>query len=519
MIMRDYTYDGEGVNAEGLVDQVPLVIVEGFFGSPSAALWGDFEHHHRGDDVSESREIIYATISPVGSLHDRACELYHLLKGGVVDYGEDHSVGHNHARYGRDYGTGMYPQWSREKPLHFLGHSLGGATITKLQWLLKTGFFGKTEHPDQVLSLTTVSTPFRGSPIVYLLGHSTSGGPGLQTFSFGWALAKSIHIANYLKPLLPFSYDLFTETRPMSFLETSFNTFIRRLWHSDWTEGRDIAYFDTTFEAVDEREAQLEGETNPNTFYRSYSASMTRRRRDDAEAGFHQPSKNQMTHSPHLFWLSSSMGCFDFSKLGVAPSFLPRMEGAIARKNEDVDDEFNLAADEDDHPHEAFYANDGVVPVFSQWHPFECKRTRCKHYGRSRCCEFDNQFPVNSSSNGDLQYCSQEELRPGMWHVYHLDDTNHHDIVPIWTGSSRQKVFWKELGQWLRGVDATRASSTSDLKVSQTARLRTRHEANTILATTASMDFDQPSTQFEETKPSSRSLGHLVGRLWNSLLW
>ena len=31
----------------------------------------------------------------------------------------------------------------------------GGATITKLQYLLKIGFFGKSQHPDMMLSLTT----------------------------------------------------------------------------------------------------------------------------------------------------------------------------------------------------------------------------------------------------------------------------------------------------------------------------------------------------------------------------
>jgi hypothetical protein len=78
----------------------------------------------------------------VSSLHDRACELYYALKGGtgklavamlrtsllklkyVVDYGEEHGKRHHHLRYGRTIAEGIYPLWSKERPLHFLGHSL-----------------------------------------------------------------------------------------------------------------------------------------------------------------------------------------------------------------------------------------------------------------------------------------------------------------------------------------------------------------------------------------------------------
>ena len=44
-----------------------------------------------------------ASVGPLSSAWDRACELYAQLAGTVVDYGAAHSAEHNHARYGRSY--------------------------------------------------------------------------------------------------------------------------------------------------------------------------------------------------------------------------------------------------------------------------------------------------------------------------------------------------------------------------------------------------------------------------------
>lgn len=87
-------------------------------------------------------------------------------------------------------------------------------------------------------------------------------------------MSKTVHIATYLQPVLPFQFDLYTETRPLSCHETSFGHLMKRLWRSDWTEGKDVGPYDTTFESANLRESRMEGELNPNSYYRSYSASM-----------------------------------------------------------------------------------------------------------------------------------------------------------------------------------------------------------------------------------------------------
>lgn len=44
-----------------------------------------------------------ASVSPIGSAWDRACELYAQLAGTRVDYGTAHSKEYRHQRYGQDY--------------------------------------------------------------------------------------------------------------------------------------------------------------------------------------------------------------------------------------------------------------------------------------------------------------------------------------------------------------------------------------------------------------------------------
>lgn len=39
----------------------------------------------------KNRQSTVIRCGPVSSMHDRACELYYTIKGGRVDYGEEHS--------------------------------------------------------------------------------------------------------------------------------------------------------------------------------------------------------------------------------------------------------------------------------------------------------------------------------------------------------------------------------------------------------------------------------------------
>ena len=60
---------------------------------------GDLMKYLRGEGFS----CYAASVDPVGSAWDRACELYAQLTGTVVDYGKEHSERCNHERFGTDF--------------------------------------------------------------------------------------------------------------------------------------------------------------------------------------------------------------------------------------------------------------------------------------------------------------------------------------------------------------------------------------------------------------------------------
>jgi len=121
-----------------------------------------------------------ATVGPVSSNWDRACELYAQIKGTRVDYGKAHSDRYGHERYGKDYtGQGFYPSWSTSnRNIHLVGHSMGGMTIRLLEILLQEGDSdeqsetGSSTSPlftgqgNMIKSITTFSTPHDGTPLV-----------------------------------------------------------------------------------------------------------------------------------------------------------------------------------------------------------------------------------------------------------------------------------------------------------------------------------------------------------------
>lgn len=128
-----------------------------------------------------------ASVGPISSCWDRACELYAQMTGTTVDYGEAHSKAHHHARYGRTYDEPLFEGWGTEEDgilqkVNLVGHSFGGNTIRLFTELLANGDAAeRAATPEQELSplfaggkenwvhaVVTLCTPHNGSTLRYI---------------------------------------------------------------------------------------------------------------------------------------------------------------------------------------------------------------------------------------------------------------------------------------------------------------------------------------------------------------
>lgn len=83
------------------------------------------------------------------------CFTFDDRPGIVVDYGATHSCLHKHAQFGRVHGEGLYPKWSAQHPLHFLGHSIVSRPF-RHRTVRVTQYFRVSGWPDHRQATTTL---------------------------------------------------------------------------------------------------------------------------------------------------------------------------------------------------------------------------------------------------------------------------------------------------------------------------------------------------------------------------
>jgi triacylglycerol lipase len=217
---------GEEVVVAKVGNSDPIVLVHGFLGwGPGELLglryWGGPKNDIEADLRQQGYDVRVAVVGPVSSNWDRAVELYAQLTGTRADYGAAHSKKHQHLREGPTFATPLIPQWDSKHKVHLVGHSMGGTTVTMLAHLLAHGAPEELEESgtatsplfeggkDWVRSVTTLSTPHRGTPFAdrdgqgdylslvkeLLLGISeiagAAEGPGIYDFKLAqWNFAR-----------------------------------------------------------------------------------------------------------------------------------------------------------------------------------------------------------------------------------------------------------------------------------------------------------------------------------------
>ena len=96
----------------------PVVFVHGLMGWGQRAginavlpYWGMTTGSLPDYLATQGYETYAASVGPLSSAWDRACELYAQLVGARTDYGVKHAQDFGHERYGIDYETPLFEGW------------------------------------------------------------------------------------------------------------------------------------------------------------------------------------------------------------------------------------------------------------------------------------------------------------------------------------------------------------------------------------------------------------------------
>ncbi|XP_057950127.1 uncharacterized protein LOC131145080 [Malania oleifera] len=361
----------ESLREDSSVDDLPpVVLVHGILGFGKGKMGG--LPYFAGAEKKLER-VLVPDLGALTSIHDRARELFYYLKGGKVDYGEEHSKAAGHSQFGRVYDQGNYPEWDEDHPVHFVGHSAGAQVVRVLQQMLADKAFEGYENTseDWVLSITSISGAFNGSTRAYTDGMQ----PGdwrymkpvslLQLCRIGVAFLDWFDIG-LIKSYYNFGFDHFN----MSWKKTGISGLVDGLLGNagPFASG-DWILPDLTIQGTTQTNSLLK--TYPNTFYFSYAAKGTRK-----FMGIIIPSSLHGIHP--LLWLKT-------------------LQLSQWRYPADVEPPYKGYRDED------WQDNDGALNTISMTHP----RLPVEH---------PNCFIANDSE------C--QPLEPGIWY-YKIVEADH----------------------------------------------------------------------------------------------
>jgi triacylglycerol lipase len=173
-------------------NQNPIVFVHGFLGWGPEEMgkykyWGGFQDLEKHLE-SKGYTVFTVSIGPITSNWERAVEIFYQLKGGQVDYGEEHAQRWRIIQRpeGKTY-SGLYPEWDEEHPVHVIGHSMGGQTARMLAHLLNNVYYTDSTgafHDKSILlgrkntgwikSITSIGTPHNGTTLTDIVKRSVS---------------------------------------------------------------------------------------------------------------------------------------------------------------------------------------------------------------------------------------------------------------------------------------------------------------------------------------------------------
>ena len=339
-------------------------------------------------------ESYAASVGPLSSAWDRACELYAQLTGTTVDYGAAHAAEYGHARYGVTYDKPLFEGWSADKKINLVGHSFGGATIRLFLDILADGSaqeqaaakadgaevspFFQGGKADWVYSLTTLAAPHNGTTFLECCGDMTQFAAEVST-----TMAKLLGISDF-KGVYDFQLDQFGIRKDDN---ETFAQALDRVLRSDFLSHNDNAFLDLTIDKSLEINKGIE--IQPNVYYFSYAGDQTS---TDPLTGNHYPTVSAIPSngmSALMMPGSINMGkyCDKYTAGGI---YIDR----------------------------SWLPNDGLVNTVSALYPTTTDKNT------TECLKRDGtQGWINYDGYSDITF------RPGIWYVMPVTRADHMQFV------------------------------------------------------------------------------------------